>query len=286
METINSVPEFKKELAKYNTHIVDGQLCMGGVPYLWDDENIYVYCDRRYHTKYIIFKYEEDKPKEIQKLKDGEYTVTYDSGKTTHIKAYNRKTKTIPANKIEDIFSLVNKEAFDPSLTFTLDSLDIEAIKKASCDPDIDLKGRVEHIASLANEQKLGDKIPYYPPDKSCLVVVGLDLYKFDFTKDQQKKIMQILNECTFRNSFFVENPTETLCLIVNTKTGKYMFGLLEVNTFRLNLLDISYQLHSSKEAADYARNMMAALNKTKRTAPIKIDIMKELGDLISSVRH
>lgn len=120
--------ELGEELSKFNTHIVDGELCLAGkiLP------NIGIMTDFN-HVKYLIPIYKKDKVKKIEKEvgKDHNfYRIYFNNGETNEIIAFNRpKVNEISiSSKSVDLLDLLDIDIFDDTLSFLLIDNDKKAI--------------------------------------------------------------------------------------------------------------------------------------------------------------
>lgn len=120
--------ELGEELSKFNTHIVDGELCLAGkiLP------DIGIMTDFN-HVKYLIPIHKKDKVKKIEKEagKDSNfYRIYFNDGGMNEIIAFNRpKVNGIPiSNKSIDLLDLLDIDIFDDTLSFLLTDNDKKAV--------------------------------------------------------------------------------------------------------------------------------------------------------------
>lgn len=227
MEMIN-LDKFAEDLNKYNTFIVDGQLCLGvSITRNYKDCGISVLADFS-HVKRIIQGWEI---KHIAKIeKEGgdnrsKYKITFDNLPPRNVIGYNRNDiESIPAEDCGmDFIKLLDKDIFDDTKSFILEDNPFPA------------------------------------------AVIGLDLRRLKLNNWQKYRIAKELGKVAcYLNSPTKNDSSETLCLMVETENYGFSFHGLDVNTLDLRLLYISDDFYHHDKVEEYARVMINSYFKIR----------------------
>lgn len=247
MEIIN-LDQFAEDLNKYNTFIVDGQLCLGEIiTNRYKDCGIPVLADLN-RLKWIVQEWEVDHIIKIKKTGNNvrpSYKVIFDSLSPKNIVCYNRNDiESIPAKDCGmDFLKFVDKDIFDDTTSFILEDSP-------------------------------------YP-----VAVIGLDLRKLQLNNRQKCKIAEELGKIScYRLSPPKIDSSETLCLVVEIEDYGFSFQGLDVNTLDLRLLYISNEYYYHNKVKEYTNAMVNSYNSAYKNAKIKTDMIKELCELSDNI--
>lgn len=256
-----SLKEFVEDMFKYNTFIVDGQLCLDGiVTKNYEKNGIFVLADYN-HIKRVVRNYEIGHIVRIEKVKDGDrysYKIIFDESLpqshnellTRTIICYNRNDiGSIPAEDCGiDLIKLIDKDIFDDTKSFLI----------------------LDDVPSVA--------------------VIGLDLRRLRLNERQKLAIGRELREVLkiFDPTFNIEDesrepvtePSETLCLVVEINDCSFSFQGLDVNSFTVKPLSISIDLHSHDKVKGYIQRMVSSYNLACSNIKNCTDLIKELCEL------
>ena len=247
METLN-LKEFVEDLNKYNTFVVEGQLCLGGViTKNYKDSGIMVLTDLN-HWKWIVREWEVNHITKIEKNRNNDrytYRIVFDNLPPKNITCYNRNdTESIPTEDCgTDFLKLIDKDIFDDTTSFLVED------------------------------------------DWRPMAVIGLDLRKLRLNNRQKCKIAKELNNIVVcRNSPPENDSSETLCLVVEIGNYDFSFQGLDINTLDRRFLNISDDLHKNNKVKQYVQAMTNSYNSVYKNIKVKTDLMRELSELTSSI--
>ena len=248
-----SVNELAEDLNKNNTFIVEGQLCLGEVITASYKENgIMVLADYN-HLKWIVRGWEIEHVTKIIKESGNnlnQYRIIFDNLPPRNITGCNRKElKSIPAEDCgTDFLKLLDKDIFDDSISFLIYD------------------------------------------DCSTVAVIGLDLRRLCLNEKQKQKISDEMRnpiKCfdVSDKSSAKKEPSETLCLVVETDDYNFSFQGLDVNSFEVKPLRISVDLHKHNKVEEYTQKMVNNYNLAYQNIQKHTEPMKELCELIETLR-
>lgn len=254
---ILTLKEFAEEIVTFNTFIVNGQLCLGGVfTNNFEKDGIFVTADILDNIVWIVEDWKLRFFKEVTKEQIGDrtkYKILYDK------EAYEKYV----------IHALYNKEEhYQPIEVIAYNRPDIGTIL---------IKGELvpEQLATL---DIFDDSISFIENDKA---VIGLDLRKLKMDRQNAYKLgLNMVNKACPLNDSALDG-SYTFCLSVDMKD--YTFGIykLEINTLKLGLFNIiEDRLHSNSKIKEYVQKMKTSYDQVWNSTN-KVTLMRELCELL-----
>lgn len=248
MELIN-YDTFAKEVVKYNSFILDGQLCLGNIfTNDYKNDGIIVLTDFN-HMKWVVCGHEINDIFRIEKEPTGKgvsYKIVFENYPSKKIVCYKRNdVESIPAEDCgTDFTKFLDKDIFDDTTSFVLEDNPFPAL------------------------------------------IIGLDLRKLKLNDRQKCEISKELkNISCYWNPSVEKEPSETLCLMVETDEYSFSFHGLDVNTLDLRLLYISDTYYKNKKVKEYAQEIENAYKYAHRNIKAKTESLKELSELTEIVK-
>lgn len=231
--------DLKDSLSRYNTHIIDGEVCYGGCV---EDNPIGIGFYRDFkRIKWVIpFNYENVIEGICVKENDDgsvDYVITFDDNtRPINIKAYNRRgLKTIPIDEITG-----------------------------------------NGLATVLTEEIVDDNFSYLKVNDKNVAVVTLDLFKLVLNNAQRKKLTEIIEDAEEKSIIRQVDSNLTLCCVFNFEDNTFRFERLNIKDFAGNSpqkIKISRQIHSNNKISNYATKIV----KQKKENDGKIALIDEI---------
>ena len=231
----------KDELSKFNTHVVNNEICYGGC--VKDNPiGIGFYRDLK-NIKWALTFYQAQSISKItvNKNADGscDYTINFnDDTSLLHILAFNRVgLGTVPIGTI----------------TGTA-------------------------LASALTETMINDNFSYTMVGEKNTVIVALDLFKLILNKEKKEKLIEIIEDVEERSILKQNDKSLTLCCVLNLKDNTFRFARLNVKTIagdRPQKIKLSREIHSNNKIQNYVKKIVGQEKENKEKIGLINEIIK-----------
>ena len=240
MET-NKIWALKDELGKYNTHVVNGEICYGGC--VKDNPiGIGFYRDLK-NIKWALPFYQFNS---ILRVEDD---VKDDS---RHFKIIFKDSNKPPINIL----------AFNRS---GLNTVPIEQITGNG-------------LAKVLTKELVDDNFSYIKVDDEDIAIVVLDLFKLILTTEQKKLLINMIEDTEDESIFVCNDKNLTLCCVLNIAHNTFKFERINIGEIagdKPQKIRISDEIHTNKNIQEYVKEMIKKAKENKERLELIDEIIK-----------
>ena len=244
MET-NKIWALKDELGKYNTHVVNGEICYGGC--VKDNPiGIGFYRDLK-NIKWALPFYQ------INSILRVEDDVKDDS---RHFKIIFKDSNKPPINIL----------AFNRS---GLNTVPIEQITGNG-------------LAKVLTKELVDDNFSYIKVDDEDIAIVVLDLFKLILTKEQKQLLIDMIEDTEDKSIFVCNDKNLTLCCVLNIAHNTFKFERINIGEIagdKPQKIRISDEIHTNKNIQEYVKEMIKKAKENKERLELIDEIIKLFPD-------
>lgn len=235
----------KEELGKYNTHVVNGEICYGGC--IKDNPiGIGFYRDLK-NIKWVLQFYQLNTVLRIEdEIKDDSrhFKIVFkDSNKPPiNILAFNRKgLNTVPVEQItgSGLAKALTKELVDDNFSYI----------------------------------KVGDE---------DVAIVVLDLFKLILTKEQKQLLINMIDDTEDKSIFVCNDKNLTLCCVLNITHNTFKFARINISKLvgdKPQKIKISDEIHTNKNIQEYVKGILRQAKQNKERTDLIDEIIRLFPD-------
>lgn len=241
----NTIWALKDELGKYNTHVVNGEICYGGC--VKDNPiGIGFYRDLK-NIKWTLPFYQVNS---ILRVEDD---VKDDS---RHFKIIFKDSNKPPINIL----------AFNRS---GLNTVPIEQITGNG-------------LAKALTKELVDDNFSYIKVDDEDIAIVVLDLFKLILTTEQKKLLINMIEDTEDKSIFVCNDKNLTLCCVLNIAHNTFKFERINIGEIagdKPQKIRISDEIYTNKNIQEYVKEMIKKAKENKERLELIDEIIKLFPD-------
>lgn len=235
----------KEDLGKYNTHVVNGEICYGGS--VKDNPiGIGFYRDLK-NIKWVLQFYQLNTVLRIEdEIKDDSrhFKIVFkDSNKPPiNILAFNRKgLNTVPVEQItgSGLAKVLTKELVDDNFSYI----------------------------------KVGDE---------DVAIVVLDLFKLILTKEQKQLLINMIDDTEDKSIIVCNDKNLTLCCVLNITHNTFKFARINISKLvgdKPQKIKISDEIHTNKNIQEYVKEILRQAKQNKERTELIDEIIRLFPD-------